>query len=257
MWFDTHVNLHHERFDEDRAEVVARAREAGISDMVEICQMSTEFEKVIGIAEEFGLWATIGTHPHHAKDDVELTVENLVRHAAHPRVVGIGETGLDFHYGFSDEPTQRANFAKHIAASQQTKLPLIIHSREADEMMDATLREAYAQDSFPMLLHCFTATPKLAECVLELGGYVSFSGIATFKNAHDVRAAVDLIPDDKLLIETDCPYLTPVPDRGRRCEPHHVARVGEMIAELRDWTAKQCATITTANAYRCFAKAKR
>jgi len=257
MWFDTHVNLHHERFDEDRVDVVARAREVGVSDMVEICQLSTEFDKVIGIADEFDLWATIGTHPHHAKDDRELTVESLVQRAGHQRVVGIGETGLDFHYGFSDEPTQRANFAKHIAASQQTQLPLIIHSREADEMMAETLRAAYADIAFPMLLHCFTATPTLAECVLELDGYVSFSGIATFKNAHDVRAAVSLIPDDKILIETDCPYLTPVPDRGRRCEPHHVARVGEQIAELRGWAPEECATITTANAYRCFAKAVR
>ena len=256
MWFDTHVNLHHERFDADRAEVVARAREAGVSDMVEICQESKDAGKVSGIAEEFDIWATVGTHPHHAKDDTDLTVEYLLERAAHPRVVGIGETGLDFHYGFSDEPTQRSNFAKHIETAQETQLPLVIHSREADAMMAEMLTEAHARKVFPLLLHCFTATPALAETVLSLGGYVSFSGIATFKNASDVRDAVGLIPDDRLLVETDCPYLTPVPHRGKRCEPEHVVLVGQRVAELRGMSAEDCAAMTSANAYRCFSKAK-
>jgi len=254
MWFDTHVNLHSERFDEDRAEVVARAEEDGVGGFIEICQQSKDFGVVSGIAEQFNQWCTVGTHPHHAKDDLKLSVDELVRDAAHPRCVGIGETGLDFHYGYSDEASQRQNFATHIAAAQKTALPLVIHSREADDMMAATLKEAYSDAPFSMVLHCFTAGPVLAKVVLDLGGYISFSGIVTFKNAHDVREAVALVPDDRLLVETDCPYLTPVPERGRRCEPRHVVQVGEVVAGLRGWTAEQCAEVTSANAKKCFAK---
>ena len=254
MWFDTHVNLHSERFDEDREAVVARARAAGVGAFVEICQESRDFAKVAMIAEKFGQWCTVGTHPHHAKDDAGLTVEALVEMAGHPRCVGIGETGLDFHYGYSDEASQRANFATHIAAAQAVQLPLVIHSREADDMMAEMLTEAHGKAAFPIVLHCFTATEALARTVLGLGGYISFSGIVTFKNADDVRAAVGLVPEDRLLVETDCPYLTPVPERGQRCEPRHVVQVGERVAELRGWSAEACARITTANARACFAK---
>ena len=257
MWFDTHVNLHHERFDKDRADVVARARESGVSDMVEICQNADDSDRVLGIAREHDLWATVGTHPHYAKDAGNLTVERLVEVAKDDRVVGIGETGLDFHYGYSGKASQRSNFAKHIEAAQQTQLPLVIHSREADAAMAETLTQAQSLMAFPMLLHCFTATPALAETVLELGGYVSFSGIVTFKKADDVREAVGLVPDDRIIVETDCPYLTPVPDRGQRCEPRHVVNVGETVARLRDVSAAACAEMTTRNAYALFAKAKR
>lgn len=257
MWFDTHVNLHHERFDGDRDAVVARARDAGVGDMIEICQNANERARILELAERFDIWATVGTHPHHADAAGELTAESLVETAAHPRVVGIGETGLDFHYGYSSEAAQRANFARHIRASQDTQLPLVIHSREADVQMIEMLDAAYADSAFPMVLHCFTATPELARAVLDRGGYISFSGIVTFKSADAVRAAVALVPDNRLLVETDCPYLTPVPDRGQRCEPHHVARVGETVAALRDWTPERCAEMTTANAYRLFSKARR
>ena len=257
MWFDTHVNLHHERFDTDRDEVVARAREGGVCDMVEICQNADDRHKVTDIAERYGIWATVGTHPHYAKDADALTVETLVEQAAHNRVVGIGETGLDFHYGYSDEASQRSNFAKHIEAAQQTQLPLVIHSRNADEAMAETLTQASSLMAFPMVLHCFTATQRLADCVLGLGGYVSFSGIVTFKNADDVRDAARSVPHDRLLVETDCPYLAPVPDRGQRCEPRHVVRVGEVVANVRGTDPDALAKATTDNAYRLFAKADR
>ena len=184
-------------------------------------------------------------------------MDDLVEAAAHPRCVGIGETGLDFHYGYSGEASQKQNFSTHIAAAQVTGLPLVIHSREADALMAEMLEAAHAEEAFAMVLHCFTATPELARVVLGLGGYVSFSGIVTFKNADDVRAAVAWVPDDKLLIETDCPYLTPVPERGRRCEPKHVVAVGEQVAELRGWSVERCAEVTTDNAYTLFGKAVR
>ena len=250
MWTDTHTNLHHERFDEDRDEVVARAREAGVG-MVEICQSEREVDRVRDIADRYGLPHTVGTHPHYARDAVG-TVESLLALAEAPGVVGIGETGLDFHYGYSDERSQRANFARHIAVSQRTGKPLVVHSREADSMMAETLREACAEQAFPILLHCFTAGPALADAVLELDGYISFSGILTFNNAQDVRDAALRVPEDRILVETDCPYLTPVPHRGQRCEPVHVAHVGERLAELRGWSVEECARTTTANARRVF-----
>lgn len=257
MWFDTHVNLHHERFDDDRDYVVRRAREAGVSDMIEICQNADDRDRVVEIADRYDIWATVGTHPHYAKDAGELTVDILVDQASEARVVGIGETGLDFHYGYSDEASQRSNFAKHIEAAQQTQLPLVIHSRDADDAMAETLTQSSSLMAFPMVLHCFTATQALADCVLGLGGYVSFSGIATFKNADDVRDVAKRIPADKLLIETDCPYLTPVPERGQRCEPRHVIGVGEKLAQLRGVSAEELAKATTDNAYQLFSKAVR
>ena len=257
MWFDTHANLHHERFDEDRGEVVAKSREAGVSDMIEICQNADNFPRVLSIAEEYDLWCTVGTHPHDAAKAGHLTTDDLIEYTRHDRVVGIGETGLDYHYGFSDEASQTQNFERHIAASQATQLPLVIHSREADDQMAHMLTTAHSESAFPLLLHCFTATEALARTILDLGGYISFSGIVTFKNADDVRAAVRLVPDDRILVETDCPYLTPVPDRGKRCEPRHVVWVGETIARLKSWSAEECAKITSENAYRCFAKARR
>ena len=250
MWTDTHTNLHHERFDEDRDAVVKRARDAGVK-MVEICQDEREVGKVREVAARYQLPHTVGTHPHYARD-ASGTVESLLALADDPNVVGIGETGLDFHYGYSDEASQRANFARHIAVSQRTGKPLVVHSREADAMMAEMLREANADSPFSILLHCFTAGPELADAVLELDGYISFSGILTFKNANDVREAAMRVPDDRILVETDCPYLTPVPHRGQRCEPVHVALVGECLAELRGWSAKECARITTANARRIF-----
>ena len=252
MWFDTHVNLHHERFDEDRDDVVSRARKAGVTGMVEICQDERQFETVQAISKRFGLPHTVGTHPHYAKDVTDRTVEDLLALASLPDVVGIGETGLDFHYGYSDEVSQRANFARHIAVARETQKVLVIHSRNADEMMADMLHAAIAEGAFPLLLHCFTAGQTLADMVLELGGYISFSGILTFKNAHDVRAAAMRVPKERILIETDCPYLTPVPERGQRCEPRHVALVGAALAELRGWDLNACAETTSANARRCF-----
>ena len=256
MWFDTHINLHNERFDDDRAEVLTRARARGVTDMIEICQDAANFPRVLSIAEEHDLWATVGTHPHDAKE-ATATADNLVDMAQHPRVVGIGETGLDFHYNYSNEAAQRRNFEAHIQACQTTQLPLVIHSRNADDMMADMLTAHHREAAFPLLLHCFTAGPDLATTVLDLGGYISFSGILTFKNADDVRKVAVTIPEDRILIETDCPYLTPVPHRGERCEPWHVGLVGEYLAQLRGWSVEDCAALTSANAYACFPKAVR
>ena len=252
MWFDTHTNLHHERFDEDRDAVVGRARDAGVFGMIEICQDEREFATVRATATRYRLPFTAGTHPHYAKDVTHRTIGDLMNLASDPEVVGIGETGLDFHYGYSDEASQRANFERHIAVARDTGKVLVIHSREADEMMADMLRQTTEDGAYPLLLHCFTAGQALADTVLDLGGYISFSGILTFKNADDVRRAAERVPQDRILIETDCPYLTPVPDRGQRCEPRHVAHVGAALAALRGWDVEACAAITSGNARRCF-----
>ena len=237
MLIDSHVNLHAPQFAEDQAAVIARARAAGVERMVTICDRTDNFGQVAAIADaHVDIWCTVGTHPHEAKDDQDLTAAKLASLASHPRVVGIGETGLDFFYDLSPREIQAQVFAAHIDAARETGLPLVVHSRDADEVMAQMLEEAHAQGAFKLLLHCYTSGPELARRAAALGAFFSVSGIATFKAAEDVRAVIADMPADRIIVETDCPYLAPVPMRGRRNEPAFLPHVLAQLAEVRSWS---------------------
>jgi TatD DNase family protein len=242
---DSHVNLHAPQFDEDREAVIVRARAAGVGLMVTICDRVSAFGAVheIAMAHE-DIWATVGTHPHEAKEDPDLTADALVELAAAPKVVGIGETGLDFHYDLSPRPIQAEVFRTHIEAARRTGLPLIVHSREADETMAEILEEEHARGAFRLLMHCYTSGPELARRAATLGAWFSVSGIATFKAATDVRAVIADMPADRIVLETDCPYLAPVPMRGRRNEPAFLPHILAALAAARGWSVKEAETRT-------------
>ena len=237
MLIDSHVNLHSPQFADDQSLVIERARAAGVERMVTICDRLDRFPQVLAIANAHSdIWCTVGTHPHEAKDDRGLTAQHLVQLASHPRVVGIGETGLDFFYDLSPREVQTSVFAAHIDAARETGLPLVVHSRDADDAMAEILEAAYAQGPFKMLLHCYTSGPELARRAADLGAWFSVSGIATFKAAADVRGVIADMPADRIIVETDCPYLAPVPMRGRRNEPAYLPHILAKLAEIRDWT---------------------
>ncbi|MBO9559744.1 MAG: TatD family hydrolase [Caulobacter sp.] len=237
MLIDSHVNLHAHQYDEDRQAVIDRAREAGIALMVTICDKIPSFEAVHAIAmANDDIWCTVGAHPHEAKDHVDLTTERLIELAGRPKVIGIGETGLDFHYDLSPRDVQADVFRAHVAAARQTGLPLVVHTREADEVMGAILEEEHAKGPFKILMHCYTSGAELAKRAAALGAWFSVSGIATFKQAQDVRDIIADMPADKIILETDCPYLAPVPMRGRRNEPAYLPHVLDKLAEIRGWT---------------------
>lgn len=246
MLIDSHVNLHAPQFAEDQDAVIARAREAGVRLMVTISDAVSRFPAVRAIAEAHDdIWCTVGTHPHEAKENPGLAAETLIDLAAHPRVVGIGETGLDFHYDLSPRDVQAQVFRAHIAAARQTGLPLVVHSREADQMMADILEEEYAHGSFKLLMHCYTSGPELARRAAALGAWFSVSGIATFKAAEEVRAVIRDMPGERIIVETDCPYLAPVPMRGRRNEPAYLPYIIEKLAEVRGWSAVEADARTT------------
>ena len=246
MIIDSHVNLHAPQFDEDRDDVIARAREAGVRLMVEISDKLSTFEATHALAMAHDdIWCTVGAHPHEAKDHVELTADELVALAQRPRVIGIGECGLDFHYDLSPREEQAAVFRQHIDAARRTGLPLVVHTREADEVMAAILREEHAKGPFKLLMHCYTSGIELAETAAELGAWFSVSGIATFKAAEDVREVIRRMPEDRIIVETDCPYLAPIPHRGRRNEPAYVGLVLQKLAEIRGWSLEEADRRTT------------
>ena len=236
MLIDSHVNLHAPQFDADREAVIGRAFAAGLGLMVNICDRVSNYEAVRAVAEHPDIWCTVGTHPHEAKEDPELSAARLVELAADPRVVGIGETGLDFHYDLSPRDIQAKVFRAHVAAARETGLPLVVHTREADHAMAAILEEEYARGPFRILMHCYTSGPELAARAAALGASFSVSGIATFKAAEDVRAVIRDMPGDRIIVETDCPYLAPVPYRGRRNEPAYLPHVLAKLAEIRGWS---------------------
>ena len=247
--FDTHVNLHGEAFAEDLEEVLARAREAGVSRFLAICDRLDNFPAVLAIAEAHpDIWCSVGVHPHHAKDFRDLTIEDLANAATHPEVVAIGETGLDFHYGYSAEDDQVTSLRKHISVARTTGLPLILHTREADDLMADILEEEFAKGAFQPLLHCYTGGPDLAQRALALGAYVSVSGILSFKSARDVRAVIADVPMNKIILETDCPYLAPIPMRGRRNEPSYLKHVAAALADLKGLPVEDVERITDENA---------
>ncbi|MEO1041596.1 MAG: TatD family hydrolase [Pseudomonadota bacterium] len=258
MFVDSHVNLHGERYADDLPAVLQRAEEANVGAMLLISDRLESIPEIAEISARSGLFSrSVGVHPHHAKDHRDLTAAALVDLAAPEDVVGIGECGLDFHYGYSSEDDQCAVFSAHIEASQATGLPLIVHTREADELMRRMLLDAFQEKAFPLLLHCYTSGRDLMEEGLRMGGYVAFSGIITFKKADDVRALAKDVPLDRLLIETDCPFLAPAPHRGKRNEPAYVPLVAEKLAELKGETLSVIEEATTENFFRLFDKAPR
>ena len=237
MLIDSHVNLHAPQFEADREEVIARARAAGIGLMVNIGDKASGFEAVHAVAMAHpDIWCTAGTHPHEAKENPYLTADSLCDLAARPKVVGIGETGLDFHYDLSPRDIQAQVFRAHVEAARRTGLPLVVHTREADEVMGEILEEEHARGPFKLLMHCYTSGPELARRAAALGAWFSVSGIATFRAAEDVRAVIRDMPADRIVLETDCPYLAPVPMRGRRNEPAFLPHILAKLAEIRGWT---------------------
>ena len=237
MLIDSHVNLHAPQFEADQAEVIDRARAAGVALMVTICDRVSSFEAVHAIAMAHpDIWATVGTHPHEAKENPSLAVDTLCDLASRPKVVGIGETGLDFHYDLSPRDIQAEVFRTHVAAARITGLPLVVHTREADEVMAEILETEYARGPFKLLMHCYTSGPELARRAAALGAFFSVSGIATFKAADDVRALIAEMPAERIILETDCPYLAPVPMRGRRNEPAYLPHILAKLAEIRGWS---------------------
>jgi TatD DNase family protein len=255
MLVDSHCHLDFPDFAPERDAVIARAFAAGIGTMVTICTRLDQFAGVEAIAEnDERIWCSVGAHPHEAADHGDLLADRLVELAAHPRVIGIGETGLDFHYDLSPRDIQERVFQTHVAASHATGLPLIIHAREADSEIAAILA---AEKPPPGVLHCFTGSRELAGAALDLGFYISISGIVTFRNAEDLRGIVRDIPLDRLLVETDAPYLAPVPYRGKRNEPAFVAATAAAVAGLKEVEPEAFAAATTENFFRLFGKARR
>ncbi|CAN5321800.1 TatD family hydrolase [soil metagenome] len=255
MLVDSHCHLDFPDFDADRDEVVARALQAGVGTMVTISTRVRRFSAISVIAERYPeVWCSVGTHPHNAAEEPDVTTEELTRIATGPRVVAIGEAGLDYHYDSSPREAQKQSFLRHIAAARITQLPLVIHARDADDDIAAILTEEMGKGAFPAVLHCFSSGRALARRGLELGCHVSFSGILTFKNSAEIRGIAAEIPMDRLLVETDAPYLAPPPHRGRRNEPSYVVETAKVLAEVKGVTADALAAATTANFHRLFNK---
>jgi TatD DNase family protein len=258
MLVDSHCHLDFPDFADERAAIVERAARAGVARMVTISTRVRRFPDVLAIAEAFdAVYCSVGTHPHNAAEELDVTADDLVRLSAHPKVVAIGEAGLDYHYDKSPRDAQAKGFRTHIAAARQTDLPLVIHARSADGDMAAILEEETERGAFPFILHCFSSGRELAEIGVRLGGYVSFSGILTFKNSGELRDIAAGVPRDRLLVETDAPYLAPMPFRGKRNEPAYVVNTAAVLAETVAVSADEISKITTDNFFRLFTKMPR
>ena len=256
MFVDSHCHLNYKGLVEDQPAVLERARAAGVSRMLNISTRASEWDEVIGTAErESDVMASVGIHPHEADLHPDVHTDTLVEKSRHPKVIGIGESGLDYYYDHSDRERQRQSFRAHIAAARETQLPLIVHTRDAEEDTYEILAEEMATGRYPALIHCFTASGPFAARVLELGLYISISGIVTFKNARDLQETAKGVPLNRLLIETDSPFLAPVPHRGRPCEPAFVADTARFLAVLRNEPLEALAAATSANFHRLFTKA--
>lgn len=256
MLIDSHCHLEYKGLVEDQDAVLDRARAAGVGGFLSISTRQREWAQVVATTERHDdIWASVGIHPHEADGHADLGEAALLAAAEHPRVIAIGETGLDYYYDHSDRAMQQALFRRHIAVSRQTGLPLIIHTRDAEADTAAILTEEMEQGAFPALIHCFTASADFARIVLDLGLTISLSGIVTFKNAKDLQDIAAAIPQDRLLVETDAPFLAPVPNRGKVCEPAFVADTARFVAALRDTSPEALAESTTANFRRLFSKA--
>ncbi|HEX6784873.1 MAG TPA: TatD family hydrolase [Sphingomicrobium sp.] len=253
---DSHCHLNYDGFAERQAEVLANAREIGVSGFLNISTRQREWEDIVAVAErEPDVWASVGVHPHEADAHPDLGAAALIEAADHPRVIAIGECGLDYYYDKSDRQAQRERFRAHIDAARETGLPLVIHTRDAEADTAEMLSEAARGGGVRGVLHCFTGSAELARKGLDLGFYVSLSGIVTFKNARDLQETAKWLPSDQMLVETDAPFLAPVPHRGQKCEPAFVADTARFVAELRGEDPEQLADATTANFFRLFSKA--
>lgn len=258
MLIDSHCHLDFPDFDAERDALVARAREAGVGQMVTISTRVRKFDQILAIAEKYeNVFCSVGTHPGNADEELDIQTDDLIRLAEHSKVVAIGEVGLDYHYDADKADAQKIGLVRHIDAARRTGLPLVIHSRDADDDMMAILRAETERGAFPFILHCFSSGRALAETGIELGGYVSFSGILTFKNSEELRAIAKDVPMDRLLVETDAPYLAPTPFRGKRNEPSYVVNTARVLAGVKGVGEAEMADITTENAFRCFSKMTR
>lgn len=255
---DSHCHLDFPQLLGDLDGVLSRAADAGVGLMVTICTRVRQFDRVLGIAERFpNVFCSVGTHPHSAAEETDVTVAELVDLARHPKVVGIGEAGLDYHYDHSPRDIQAASFRVHVAAARETGLPLIIHSREAEADTAAILEEEMAHGAFTPLLHCFSSRRVLADRALAIGAYVSFSGILTFRQAGDLREIAGQAPNDRVLVETDAPYLAPVPLRSKTNEPAYVVHTLKVLADCRNTSYAEIAKTTSDNFFRLFSKVPR
>ena len=258
MLVDSHCHLNYEGLIDRQPEVLAAARDRGVSAMLNISTRESEWDAVVATAtREADVWASIGIHPHEADAHPDMDRAKLVARADNPRVIALGESGLDYYYDHSDRDQQKRGFRAHIAAARDTGLPLIIHTREAEDDSFAILNEEMGKGAFPALIHCFTASADFAQKVLDLGLYISISGIVTFKNAKELKAVAATVPADRLLVETDSPFLAPVPHRGKPCEPAFVVDTANYVAELRGVSLESLAETTSDNFYRLFSKAQR
>ena len=257
MLIDSHCHLEYEGLVEDQGAVLARAREAGVKGFLNISTKQAEWDQVVGTAaREPDVWASVGIHPHNADPHADLARESLLEATRHPKVVGIGETGLDYYYDKSDRETQQKLFRMHIDVARETGLPLIIHTRDAEEDTAAIMEEEMGKGGYPALIHCFTASAEFGRKVLDLGLSISLSGIVTFKNAKDLQEVAKVVPADRLLVETDSPFLAPVPHRGKTCEPAYVANTAQFVADLRGTSIDSLAAQTTENFHALFSKTK-
>ena len=256
MLIDSHCHLEYQGLVEDQQGALTRAREAGVGAFLNISTRQSEWDRVVGTAErESGVWASIGIHPHEADNHADLGEGALLDAAENARVIGIGESGLDYYYDKSDRDVQRALFRMHIGVSRKTGLPLIVHTRDAEDDTYSILAEEMEKGAFPALIHCFTASEGFGRKVLDLGLTISLSGIVTFKNAKELQEFAAKVPQDRLLVETDSPFLAPVPHRGKPCEPAYVRNTAEFVAGLRDEPFELLAENTSANFRKLFSKA--
>ncbi|QSR18547.1 TatD family hydrolase [Novosphingobium sp. KA1] len=258
MFIDSHCHLEYEGLVEDQQGVLDRARAAGIKGFLNISTRQSEWDRVVGTAARIpDVWASVGIHPHEADQHSDLGEAALLEATRHPKVIGIGETGLDYYYDKSDREVQQALFRTHIQVGRTTGLPLIIHTRDAEDDTFRILEEEMGKGAFPALIHCFTASADFGRKVLDLGLTISISGIVTFKNAADLQEVVKTIPEDRLLVETDSPFLAPVPHRGKRCEPAYTADTARFVANLRGVSEQELAEVTSRNFFALFTKADR
>lgn len=255
MIVDSHCHLDFPDFDGERDDLIARAHEAGVDLMVTICTRIRKFPQVLAVAEAYdNVYCSVGTHPHNAGEERGIPVEEIIALTEHPKVVAIGEAGLDYFYDKAPRDAQAEGLRIHIDAARRTGLPLVIHSRDADNDMAAILSEEMGKGAFPALLHCFSSSRELAMAGIELGLYVSFSGILTFKRSEEIRDIARDLPADRLLVETDSPYLAPQPKRGKRNEPAYTAMTAAVLAETRGVSPEEIASQTTKNFFRLFSK---
>ncbi len=257
MLADSHCHLNYKGLAEDQLAVLERARARGVTAMLNIATRESEWDEVLATAErEPDVWATVGIHPHEADQHPHVDTAKLVARAAHPRIVGIGETGLDYYYDHSDRERQQASFRAHIAAAREAGVPIVVHTRDAEEDTAAILHDEMGKGAFAGVIHCFTASGAFADIALDLGFYISISGIVTFRNARDLQETAARLPLERLLVETDAPFLAPVPHRGKTGEPAFVADTAAFLAKLRGESIEQLQDVTAHNFHALFSKTR-